>query len=73
MTKALEYLDLELKHIHEKISLDKVTFYCFANGNHKHKFHSEDHQLNFLCDTSLTLLYNLTKNQKNVCTMLKSF
>lgn len=61
MSKALDYLDLELKHIHEKISLDKVTFCRFKEENHKHRFHFEDHQLNFLCDTSLTLLYNFNK------------
>lgn len=43
---------------------DRVSFYCFAKGHHKHRSHSENHQLNFLYDTYLTLIYNSAKKSE---------
>lgn len=64
MTKPLEYLDLELKYVQDKITLDNMHYYCFAEGKHKHKFHTEDQQLNLICDTNYLLLHNfhITRN-----------
>lgn len=64
MTKPLEYLDLELKYVQDKITLDNMHYFCFAEGKHKHRFHTEDQQLNLICDTNYLLLHNfhVTRN-----------
>ncbi|AXS67829.1 ORF1 [Dioscorea nummularia-associated virus] len=61
MEKSLEYLDLEVRHVYHKFTLDNKYYYCFSEKQgHKHRFHTEDQQLNLLCDSSYHILHNLT-------------
>lgn len=55
--KELEYLDLEIPKSELRIS-GSIEYNCFREG-HKHKIYTEHEQLNFLSDSSLTILHNL--------------
>lgn len=49
MTKPLEYLDLQIKHIQSKISPDHFKYYCSAEDKtRKRRFHSDDQSVKFI-------------------------
>ncbi|APY26395.1 hypothetical protein [Cacao yellow vein banding virus] len=53
----LEYLQLEVSASNLK-RVQEIEFHCFKAG-HKHRFHTEDPQLNLISDLNLATLYNL--------------
>lgn len=70
-TSRLEYLDLELGTIRSKKSIDKKPVYCFSEEvSHHHQYHSEQPQLNFICDLLLVILNNITVERDSIATSL---